>query len=543
MKKLIVVIFIYIALSLSAFDVISIAADETFYKVGMNDSLLIKVLDHDELETITTVSSDGNINFPFIGTVHVKNMSLSEIEKEITKRLGEGYMKFPVVTVSLLKSLSKNVYAYGEVFRRGAIPFEERMTLLMALSTAGGITEDGLYGELKVRRKQKGINIYKDISIDLKGTIAGTVKDISLEPDDIIIVERNKEFFIHGAVNIPGKKALEKNMTVLRALSKAGGLTSEGLHGKVIVKRKQKEKNTYEEIVVDLKGMKEGGVKGDMLLQPDDDLIIERNETFSIQGEVATRGRFALEKDMTVFKALLMAGGVSKDGSYGKVKVRRKHAGSPGGYEDIIESKLDDGVIEDSAVEDTVLQTDDVIVVERIKTILMQGEVTSRGRFTLEKDMTVLKALLQAGGIAKDGLYGRVKVRRKNEKNAGDFKDIIESKLENGVIQDKVLEDMLLEPDDIIVVERNSTFLIYGEVNKVGEYVLQDDMTILKAITIAGGVTKWGAENKVKILRQKPNKSGIDIIKVNIKDVLDGDISKDIKLEEGDTVVVTAGIF
>jgi polysaccharide export outer membrane protein len=68
-------------------------------------------------------------------------------------------------------------------------------------------------------------------------------------------------------------------------------------------------------------------------------------------------------------------------------------------------------------------------------------------------------------------------------------------------------------------------------------------MTVFKALTIARGFTKWGSENRVKILRLIGNGEGFSTIKVNIDDVLDGDASADILLQPGDTVVVSSGIF
>ena len=515
-----------------------------FYKVGVDDMLEIKVLDHTDLRTLTTVTSDGTITFPYIGTVNVENMSLSEIVEMITKKLGEGYIKYPVVTVSLVKSMSRKIFAYGELYKRGQIPLEENITLLKALSLAGGITEDGRYGQVKIRRKKEGKPGYRDIKVDLKRVIEGGRKgDILLEPDDILIVERNKTFFAHGEVGRPGEHVLEKNMTVVRALSAVGGIRSEGLYGKVKIRRKQKGKRGYKDIEIDLKSIVEGSKTGDLLLQPDDILIVERSKTFLIQGEVKNSGRFVLEEDTTVLRALLRAGGISQEGMYGRIKVRRKQEGESGKYKDIAEARLNDGVIESSEVEDTLLQPDDILIVERSKTFLIQGDVMNRGRLILEKDTTVLRALLRAGGVSQDGMYGRIKVRRKQEGESGEYKDIAEARLNNGVIETSEVEDTLLQPDDILVIEPNEKFLVYGEILKPGEYVIKNDMTAFKAITLAGGFTKWGSENRVKVLRSRKNNAGFETIRVNINDVIGGDAAADVALEAGDIVVVSAGVF
>jgi len=341
------------------------------YKVGINDVIGIEVLGHN-LRVVNAVSSDGTITFPYLGNVYVQDMSLAEIEKEITKRLSDGYIKYPEVLVTIVTSKSKKIYTYGEIRNLGVIPFEENMTLVKAMSYVGGVSSDGLYGRIKVRREQ------------------------------------------------------------------------EGEHG---------------------------------------------------------------------------------------------------GYKDIAESKLNDGVIESKKVEDMLLRPDDILIVERNKKFLIEGEVSKRGRFVLERDMTVLRALLQGGGVTSDGLYGMIKIRRKQAGEYVGYKDIAESKLNDGVIESREVEDMLIQPDDILIVERNKTFFIYGEVHNTGEFVLQSDMTVFKAITIAGGFTKWGSGNRVNVLRQSENRNGFETVKVNIDDVIDGDATADIELKPGDMIIVSSGIF
>jgi polysaccharide export outer membrane protein len=341
------------------------------YKVGINDVIDIKVLNHNELSITATVSSDGTIAYPYLGAIYVKDKTLKEIEEEITNKLSEGFVKFPVVTVSLLKSLSRKIFVYGEVLRKGEFQYEEGMTLEKALSLVGGPTKEGLFGKIIVRRK-------------------------------------------------------------------------------------------------------------------------------------------------------------SKDGN---------------GYKDIVEVPLDNGFILNKNLENFPLKFDDILKVERNKTFLIEGEVVRRGRFELEKDMTVLRALLQAGGVTENGLYGKVKVRRKQAGFPGGYKDIAESKLKEGIIDDKDVEDLLLQPDDILIVERNKTYFIYGEVNAPGEYVLKENITVFKAVILAGGLTKWGSEGRIKVLRQADDNSKFVEIKVDIDDVIKGNADADVKLRPGDTIIVSSGIF
>lgn len=517
----------------------------TIYRVGVNDVIEIKVLDHTEFNTLTTVASDGSIILPYIGAVFVKEKTLKEIEEEITKKLSEGYLKYPVVSISLVKSMSKAVFIYGEVGRPGMYPIEEGMTnVLRILSVAGGINNEGLHGNITLRRKQKNTSEYREIYLGSKETIEKTEKgNMILTPNDILIVERNKTFLIHGEVVRRGRFALEKDITVVRALIDAGGVTPEGLHGLVKVRRKTDgEPGGYKTVAEsELKnGIIIDSKVEDTVLHPDDILLVERNETFLMQGEVLKRGRYALEKNMTVLRALLEAGGVTDNGRYGNIKLRRKQEGKAGEYKDIAEARLINGVIESSVVEDTVLQTDDILIVDRNNTFYMYGELERTGQFVLEEGMTVTRAISLAGGVRPDGLYGKIKIRRKQEADPGYFEKEIDLKETE---KDNVSGDIILLTDDILIVERNNTFFMYGEVNKPGEYVLKKDITVFQAITIGGGFTKWGSKSRVKILRTQRDKAGLEIIKVDIGDIIDGDLKSDIKLQAGDVIVASSGGF
>jgi polysaccharide export outer membrane protein len=426
------------------------------YKVGIGDKISVNVIGHSDLSIITSVAIDGTIAYPHLGSIFVKDRTLSEIEEEITEKLSAGYIKYPVVSVSLVQSESKRIFILGEVGRIGAMPFEKDMSIIRALSLAGGIREEGLHGKVKVRRKQDGKSSYKVVlESDLDN---GNIKSSEVE---------------------------------------------------------------------------------DFLLEPDDILIVERSDTFFIRGEVVSSGRLILERSITVSRALALAGGIREEGLHGKVKVRRKRGGSSA-YIDVKEANLDDGVLTDSEMEDMLLQPDDILKVERSETFFIEGEVAAPNRYVLEYGMTVGRAITVAGGITEGGLYGKVKVRRKREGESG--YDDIEIDIQ-GIIKGSETENMVLQPDDILIVERSKTYIMYGEVNRIGEYPLNNDTTIFKAILEAGGFNKWGSESRVKVLRPVDDGKGFETIKVDIEEVLDGDPTADIFLSPGDIVIVSSGLF
>ena len=159
------------------------------YKVGVNDVLDINVLQPEPMALTVTVSPDGSITFPYIGKVVVNDKTPAEIQDEIQKRLADDYLKYPVVSVALKVSQSKKFYVYGEVLKPGTYLLEDNMTVLKAISTAGGFTKYGSSSRVKVLRpKAKGAG-YDMIKVNMKLIMNGLAQDTILEPGDIVQVE------------------------------------------------------------------------------------------------------------------------------------------------------------------------------------------------------------------------------------------------------------------------------------------------------------------------------------------------------------------
>jgi len=165
------------------------AAASQEYKIGNDDIIDIAILQPEQLALTVTVSPDGSITFPYIGKVDVKGKTPSEVQEEIQTRLSDGYLKYPVVSVAVKESRSKKFYVYGEVLKPGTYFLEDNMTVLKAISTAGGFTKYGSSSRVKVLRPKAGAAGYETIKVNMKLIMNGLSKDIVLEPGDIVQVE------------------------------------------------------------------------------------------------------------------------------------------------------------------------------------------------------------------------------------------------------------------------------------------------------------------------------------------------------------------
>jgi polysaccharide biosynthesis/export protein len=114
--------------------------------------------------------------------------------------------------------------------------------------------------------------------------------------------------------------------------------------------------------------------------------------------------------------------------------------------------------------------------------------------------------------------------------------DQIQAMLADGYMQYPVVLVSLIE-------SRSRKFFVYGEVIKPGAYPMEENTTVLRVISIAGGFTKFGSSSRVKVLRPRQDATGYETIKININAVMNGDSDEDIPLRPGDIIVVSQGMF
>jgi len=165
------------------------AAPPEEYTLGVDDVVQIDLLKPDALTTVSTVAPDGMIHFPYIGNVVMKGRTLSQVREEIQNRLADGYMKYPVVAVSLRESRSRKFYVYGEVIKPGGYPMVENTTTLRAISMAGGFSRFGSASRVKILRPKPKGGKYDMIKVDIKAVMEGhSGEDLFLKPGDVVVV-------------------------------------------------------------------------------------------------------------------------------------------------------------------------------------------------------------------------------------------------------------------------------------------------------------------------------------------------------------------
>jgi polysaccharide export outer membrane protein len=157
------------------------------YKIGPQDVLRIDVWKEAEISRSVPVRPDGKISLPLLNDVQAEGLTAMELSNVISEGL-KKYITNPQVTVSISEINSRRVYVTGEVTRPGAFPLLPNMTVLQALTSAGGFTQFARTKKIYVLRSESGRPVkhlfnYNDV---VKGN--RQEDNIVLQPGDTIVV-------------------------------------------------------------------------------------------------------------------------------------------------------------------------------------------------------------------------------------------------------------------------------------------------------------------------------------------------------------------
>ena len=225
------------------------------YRIGEQDLLKVGVWSQPELGGEFTVDVTGGITLPLIGGVKAAGRTVEEVTEEIRARLADGYVNNPQVTVAVSAFRSQRVFVVGEVRTPGVVPLTGTLTLVEALTRVGSLTESA-GGEIVVIRPAEGRPINGPVlggdegakelmRIDVKQLQAkGATINVELKDGDTVLVPRAEVFYVIGQINAPGSYTHERDLTVLQAVARAGGVNEMGTTKRLKIMRVVNGKRT-----------------------------------------------------------------------------------------------------------------------------------------------------------------------------------------------------------------------------------------------------------------------------------------------------------
>jgi polysaccharide export outer membrane protein len=156
------------------------------YVIGAGDVLEISVYEEEDLYKIVRVSGDGSISYPLLGRVEVGGLTVKQVEDKITALLSKDYLVNPQVTIFIREYSHFSVF--GEVKKEGRYPLRGNLTVLEAITLAGGLTKIADPTHVKIIRTENGEE--KTIYVNLKKITKGgdRSEDILVKPNDVIVV-------------------------------------------------------------------------------------------------------------------------------------------------------------------------------------------------------------------------------------------------------------------------------------------------------------------------------------------------------------------
>jgi polysaccharide export outer membrane protein len=208
------------------------------YRLGSEDVVRVTVYGHPELTALSRVAEDGSIALPAVGRISLGGLSAKEAEQKIARLLADKeVVKDAQVGVFVEQYQSKLVSVLGQVARPGVLTITRGSTVTELISQAGGLTEDA--GDVAIVTR-KGRRSDEQIVVDLAALLEGRpdTPEPRVSDGDRIFIPKSERFYVYGEVNRPGAYRLERGMTVMQALSLAGGLSDKGTERGMRITRK-----------------------------------------------------------------------------------------------------------------------------------------------------------------------------------------------------------------------------------------------------------------------------------------------------------------
>lgn len=525
------------------------------YLVGPGDVLRLSVWGQVEFQYELTVNKEGKIFIPVVGQVFVTGVPFDSLQQKIKNLLSKHYSglaaypprTFMDLSVAQLRPI--RIFVMGEVLSPGGYTVSSYATAFNALYSMGGPLEKGSLRDIKVLRKGKEIATVDIYEYLLAGRCT---TDVKLQNNDVIFVpRRGKTVAITGSVFRPAIYELKEKENLQNLLLFCGGIPASTNIDRALIYRilpfDQRVDSTTITRVVDLDLKKYLGFKEDFVLYDRDsiDVIPLRSEAFNIvklSGAVSYPGIYQCE-NLTV-KDLIF--------NYGKPLDNvafTKRADIIRLNEDLVTTKITPIDLEklrnDPGYNFALQPGDEVIVYEKEVEkfsdlqVTVEGEVRAPGTYPMSVNMTVVDALMRAGGFTREAYRRIVDVYRIDRSKSDSIAIVFRLNLPDTLdYTDERMRNFILEDRDKIIVRSDPDYVIdnyvkiSGLVKYQGKYAIHKRGDKLSDLIIrAGGLLPDAFLEGASIVRNKKR------LLVDFKKIIEEKRSKeDILLLKGDSI-------
>jgi len=160
--------------------------DLTSARLGAGDIFEVRVFQEPDLSGIFQVGPQGDIVFPLCRKVTVGGLTANATAEALRTCLADGFLRNPQVSVLVKEYNSKKVFVFGEVQKPGTFLFEDGMSVVQAITLAGGFTKGASQNSTSLTRHVGGEEV--KVKVNVQDIALGKAPNVLLEPGDIVYV-------------------------------------------------------------------------------------------------------------------------------------------------------------------------------------------------------------------------------------------------------------------------------------------------------------------------------------------------------------------
>ncbi|MEM1024826.1 MAG: polysaccharide biosynthesis/export family protein [Myxococcota bacterium] len=154
--------------------------------LDVGDAIEVRVFREPDLAGVFQIGTSGEIDYPLIGAIMAKGHTPLTLQSEIEALLEDGYLVDAQVTVLVKERASRKIHVLGAVQKPGSFPFEPGMTVIQAITNAGGFSQLAAQNSVTITRRRDGEEVSFQVRV---GSIqSGSSPNVYLQPLDIIFV-------------------------------------------------------------------------------------------------------------------------------------------------------------------------------------------------------------------------------------------------------------------------------------------------------------------------------------------------------------------
>lgn len=155
--------------------------------LGAGDVFETRVVGEADITGMYSIGADGSVDIPYVGRITAAGLRPGDLQQLITKRLQDGYIRQPQVSVMVKEWNSRKISVLGQVQKPGPVSYFPRMTIVDAIAAAGGFTPIAAQNSVRVRREVNGQVVSRTYRVaDIS---EGRSSNINIVPGDVVVVD------------------------------------------------------------------------------------------------------------------------------------------------------------------------------------------------------------------------------------------------------------------------------------------------------------------------------------------------------------------